>query len=378
MSNRMCYVHASWVAVLVLSFTPMAAAQDPSNLLRRVAENYHTVRSFEIAGRLTTTIPGTELRIQIETVDAEAGRSFVPTGSTIMKYGEGQRFGAFKVSDSEGKDASKNGNIPNVVMPGHWGRYEQINEGVKNVKELPSEMLEVDGVPAQCDVLEVSYKKEGWSPDELTVKYWVDPNRLLVLKEQFSEQQPDDPAVWHWVYTVDSIELNQPPADWLVKRGAQYGDRARPEFVGRSAPDFGLPDLDGHQVKLSSLVGKVVVLDFWATWCGPCTKELPTVEKIANKYKASGVQVWSLAELWNDDETVSTVKEWMSRNPRRLQVLIDAGGKTFQRYEGESIPSILVIDRSGKILSYYTGLQSEQSLRSAIDMALNQSPARSK
>jgi peroxiredoxin len=195
------------------------------------------------------------------------------------------------------------------------------------------------------------------------------------VKEEFSELQGrgDDSALWHWVYTVDSVKLNQPPPEWLVAESTIRRDHPRPEWVGRDAPDFSLLDLDGRQVKLSAMRGKVVVLDFWATWCGPCKEELPILEKIRDEYKAKAVEFWGIS-----DEEPSKVKYWMARNKTNLSTVIDPETKTSDQYRVDGIPALIVIGRDGKILSYYTGPQTEQSLRSAIDLALNESPTTDK
>ena len=95
------------------------------------------------------------------------------------------------------------------------------------------------------------------------------------------------------------------------------------------------------------------------------------MERIGDAYRARGVEVWGIS-----DETSSAVKQWMSHHRQKLQTVIDSGSKTSEQYHVEGIPALVVIGRDGKILSFYTGNQSEQSLRSAIDMALTESPTR--
>jgi thiol-disulfide isomerase/thioredoxin len=115
--------------------------------------------------------------------------------------------------------------------------------------------------------------------------------------------------------------------------------------------------------------GEVVLLDFWATWCVPCIEAIPIIEKLADDYKGRDLEIWGISGEKSDH-----VKEWMLRQPRRLQTVIDRWGQTSKRYRVQGIPSLVVIDRDGKIVSYYLGNQSEQSLHDAIDLALETVP----
>ncbi|MDO1448880.1 TlpA disulfide reductase family protein [Rhodocytophaga aerolata] len=116
--------------------------------------------------------------------------------------------------------------------------------------------------------------------------------------------------------------------------------------IGQLAPDISLPDVDGKLIQLSSLKGKVVVLDFWASWCGPCRKENPFNVEMYDAYQNKGFTFFSISldrnkEAWKK----AIVKDELTWPYHGL----DAQGETATQYGVEAIPATFVVDRDGKI-----------------------------
>ena len=116
------------------------------------------------------------------------------------------------------------------------------------------------------------------------------------------------------------------------------------------APDFTLQQLDGGTVRLSELRGRIVIVEFWATWCGPCRFSLPSLDVISKKYQGRGVAVL----LINQDETAEAVRTWIGKRIT-APILLDEGSMVARLYEVESIPRLVVIDREGRMVYLHQG-----------------------
>ena len=126
----------------------------------------------------------------------------------------------------------------------------------------------------------------------------------------------------------------------------------------REAPDFSAPDLSGSIHTLSSHRGKVVILNFWATWCPECVKELPSLSAFAEANK--DVVVLGIAS----ERDPETVRKFLSSAPVAYPVLLDASGDIFVRkYLIRALPTTVIVDRNGMIADRLYGAEDFQSAR---------------
>jgi peroxiredoxin len=108
--------------------------------------------------------------------------------------------------------------------------------------------------------------------------------------------------------------------------------------------DFTLRDLDNHAVTLSSLRGKVVLVNFWATWCPPCRKEMPALNDLYNRFQSQGLVILSIS-----DEDTGKVAPFIAQSGYRPTVLLDPGSTIHQQFHVEGIPKSFVFDRDGHL-----------------------------
>ena len=154
----------------------------------------------------------------------------------------------------------------------------------------------------------------------------------------------------------------------LVRSGAIPGDLGAASSVRKAAPNFTLDDSQGRPIKLSEFQGKVVVLDFWATWCHGCMTEIPWFMEFQDKYKRDGLVVIGVAM---DDDGWKSVKPFVVE--RKINYRIVVGNQDLEKsYSVETPPVTLLIDREGKIAEVHAGMMEKEAFEREIQNLLRE------
>jgi peroxiredoxin len=120
---------------------------------------------------------------------------------------------------------------------------------------------------------------------------------------------------------------------------------AAADIVGQPAPDFALRSFKGPSVRLSEHLGEVVIINFWATWCGPCRQEMPLLDEIYGKYQRAGLVMLSV----NIDESAAPAIEMAQTLKVSYPVLFDARKEVSRAYDVSAMPVTVLVDRAGVV-----------------------------
>jgi peroxiredoxin len=142
-----------------------------------------------------------------------------------------------------------------------------------------------------------------------------------------------------------------------------------PISARRTTSDFTLTDSAGASVKLSDYKGRVVLLDFWATWCHGCKEEIPWYMNLQNKYKESGLSVVGVSL---DDDGWKSVKPFLAEQKVNYTVVVGKWDEMARRFGFDQLPVALLIDREGRIADSHTGMIDKDAFEKEIQVLLKE------
>jgi peroxiredoxin len=148
------------------------------------------------------------------------------------------------------------------------------------------------------------------------------------------------------LFAAASIAINYEVKFTMHHQGVGSVQQLGDVKVGQPAPDFTLQDLSSHPVTLSSDRGqKVVLLDFWATWCGPCRMAMPDLQDLADKFKDHGFEILSV----NQGESADQVRDFLQRHKYTFHVILDQNQAVGSQYGVQGIPTLVLVDKKGVV-----------------------------
>jgi len=311
-------------------------------------------------GKQTVAVqnPG-KARVELE---LGAGNLMVSDGESTWTYRPATKLYS-KITAAQAPD----GVAANLAVLDVMGFFED----AKSAKTVRDETIQIDGQSYDCWVVTSSVKipaqaAMGGQVSDGLMTSWIDKKLSIAVQEIIAYSYKVAPAAGavpveyqaKLKQLTHTLKVDQPvAADVFVFNPPTDAKEQPPQVAGRTdltgtiAPTFKAVSLDGKSYSLDTLKGKPILLDFWASWCGPCIRSMPTLEKIYNDYKAQGLVVLGI----DVGETRETVEKFLKTKPFAYPVIMGTDAGIPAAYSVTVYPTFVLIGADGKVATTQFG-----------------------
>jgi len=381
--------------LLLLSAAPGFSMQsgvpepDPRELVKQSAQAMQRYRSYRLDAVTVIDMKGGAFNNRIEMPTTVAvrrpDRMRVESKSeaadmTIVSDGENTWIHMLPANQYIKRAASSSPDAA-VLQSGLLQKLPDINKSIRSVKLTGQDTLEIEGKKYQCWLVETRFDKieipsfaTGGTIQDAVQIMWIDKERNLLLQNSFGARinapalgVPIEMLVSTLTTSIqiepelpDSLFVFTPPEDSKERADWTLPGIERPAFVGKPAPALKAKAMDGSAINVASLKGKVVLVDFWTTWCGPCKRELPLLEKLSRQFGSKGLFVLGV-NVGEDRHVLQEIVK--SAKLTYLNLSVEVSDELLSRYSISSYPTVVLIDRAGNVASYEIGARGEAALR---------------
>ncbi len=355
--------------MLLASRTSFADDLSAIEILHRAAATYRGLNSYECSLTLDT-VRGQKVSEQRLTESGQRPGKYRivdanPKGVTTIGDGKIQW-----VTSQDSSQYTRSEITAQTLTP--ISEFESIDQHVTDATLAREELFVVDGKPVPVYVVMV--KRNRWPadapPHPQFVAYRIDEQSFVVHKAITYAGDVTRIAFYSmskWNQPVEATLFSfAPPQSALAVSSVRAQQETAIAIVGSEAPDFTLQDISGHPIHLWDLRGKVVVLDFWATWCLPCRALMPHLQKMHQDLSSQGLTILGL-DVGEDSDEVS---EFAKKESYTFRLLLGAEPDVSAKYYVEGYPTTFVVDRNGRITFRAFSEDSAASLRKAVENAL--------
>jgi thiol-disulfide isomerase/thioredoxin len=377
---------------LMLLPAVLAAQPDAKELLRQSGDAIKKYRTYELESIVLIEMHGgvinTKLempssisvrrpdRMRIESRSQAGTVDIVSDGEHTWYYISATKKYIKRAATASPEEAvSESGMLPKNLP--------DVTKSLKSVKLIGEDTLPVGGEEMPCWKVETTFDPIDLPEQEITIAEgkqisWIRKSDGLSLQNTFSAnmhmpgipetvimtQSTRTTAVRLNIDLPDKLFVFTPPAGTKETEDWTLPGIVRPDVIGKPAPNLKAKTIAGTDVDLASLHGKVILLDFWATWCLPCQRELPNLEKLHREFRGQGLVVVGL----NVGENQSAVEKFLGKTQLSYPIaLVEEGAEVVASMAVNAFPTVVLIDREGKVASYEVGARGEAALRADLE-----------
>jgi thiol-disulfide isomerase/thioredoxin len=315
-------------------------------------------------------------------------------GMTILNVSDGETTWVYNsVAKQYAKITAVQG--PAAVVAAMGVKMPDVSSIHTSYKTTGEESIEIDGQKHDCWMVEMQMgelilpspqpsPQGDQAPSKLTgavMTSWIDKKlgidlqSTLVMKMRIAGQDVE----MHQKIVKKNMQIDQPvdealfiftppPGATEVKElnlfGAAGALAAKPDLAGKPAPAFEVKSMEGKTFSLAALKGKPVLLDFWATWCAPCRRSMPALEKISLEFKDNVVILGV-----DSGEDREVVEAFLKKTPMGYPAVLSGESGILESYQVKAYPTYILIGSDGKIIANDVGFGGEEQLREMIDKA---------
>ena len=367
--------------------------EDGKQWIERVARAYEEFRSYYLEGTARIRIDGFRKTMLSERFEQYAKPKEnkllhrAGTGnSTLVVAADGNSAAAYfggsrqYVQNPYSDVRASLESLFNAASDFHFGHafpgsYTALKSQLQSARILRREKVLVKSGLVDCIVVEVErVPEEGAFPQTYTIRtLWIDPAGGIVLRDVVHSQTRSSKGKV-FIDSVEEMQLSsyrmneemtdsifqfRPPATARIAERLDLDAMDSGLTIGSPTLNMQLSALDGRRYTFEELRGNVVVLDFWATWCAPCVKEMGSLDKLYRLHKDKGLTVFGV-----NRENVQLQMDFLKKKKFSYPMLLDENGALTERFDAVNLPTTVLINREGRIADWEQGLLKEKELES--------------